>query len=155
VVFEAPRATWGYDKDMRQQGWALSDGVMKYASDLNPQTLALRQSSNWLQYMSTGELNRLLELRLVPDRAGALLVKHSRFADFFNNIILLLVAVPFILSRQRNLKSSAGLTVLTVGVVYVFIYVARYVGLQPVVATWLPILLFGALAAVALDAVKT
>jgi lipopolysaccharide export system permease protein len=84
-----------------------------------------------------------------------MLVRHCRFADFFNNLIMLLVAVPFILSRERNIKASAGLTVLMVGVVYVVVYFARYVGLAPVIAAWLPVLLFGPLATFMLDAVKT
>ena len=46
-------------------------------------------------------------------------------------------------------------TVLMVGVVYVFIYASRYMGIPPVVAAWLPILVFGSLGAVMLDSVKT
>ena len=44
-----------------------------------------------------------------------MLVRHARFADFFNSIILLLVTVPFILSRERNIKVSAGLALLGLG----------------------------------------
>ena len=68
---------------------------------------------------------------------------------------MLLVAVPFILSRERNIKASALMTVLMVVIVYIFIYGCRYVGLSPVVAAWLPILVFGPVSAVMLDAVKT
>jgi lipopolysaccharide export LptBFGC system permease protein LptF len=153
ATFLAADAYYYYDPP--QTGWVLREGKLVYHSDLTPADLALRQSSNWLAYMSTGELNRLLRLEQVPDLAGAMLVRHCRFADFFNNLIMLLVAVPFILSRERNIKASAGLTVLMVGVVYVVVYFARYVGLAPVIAAWLPVLLFGPLATFMLDAVKT
>ena len=105
--------------------------------------------------MSTAELTRLLRAGRLSDPAEALLIRHTRFADFFNNILMLLVAVPFILSRERNIKSSAALTVLMVGAVYVFVHLSRYVGLQPALAAWLPILVFGPVAAVNVDAVKT
>ena len=155
VCLKAPRANYEMDPATRQYGWRLTGGSLRYACDLDPDGLALRQSSSWLQYMSTGELNRLLRLQRLPDRGAALLVKHARFADFFNNIILLLVAVPFLLSRERNIKSSAGLTVLTVGLVYVCIYLSRYLVPDPVLATWLPLLIFGTLGAVMVDSVKT
>ena len=105
--------------------------------------------------MSTSELGRLLRLRRVSDTEGAKLVRHTRFADFFNNIILLLVGVPFILSRERNIKSSAGLTVLVVLGVYVCIYLSRYVGLPAMLAGWAPIIIFGALAGFIVEAIKT
>ena len=39
-----------------------------------------------------------------------------------------MLGLPFILSRQRNIKASAGLCILMVGMFYVFIYIARYMG---------------------------
>lgn len=153
ATFVAPEAT--YKDDPRDFGWWLTGGKLVYASDLTPPDLSLRQSSNWLSLMSTTELTGLLRLQRVPDLENAMLVRHCRFADFFNNLLLLLVAVPFILSRERKIKASAGLTVLMVIVVYVFIYTSRYVGLSPALAAWLPMLIFGPVAALMLDSVKT
>ena len=68
---------------------------------------------------------------------------------------LLLVAVPFILSRERNIKASATLCVLMVGVFLAFIYLCRYMGLDPLLAAWLPVFLFGPVAIIMLDAIKT
>ncbi len=136
-------------------GWRVRDGRMEVVSDLNPTELSLRQSSDWLQYMSTEELTQLLRLEHVADRKTAVLVRHTRFADLFNNIIMLLVATPFILSRERNIKASAGLTVLMAGTFFVFIYFSRYIGLDPVLAAWLPILAFGPVAAVMIESIKT
>ncbi len=141
--------------DGKNRRWTLTDGRMVYSCDLNPSNLALRQSGNWMEYMSTAELTRLLRLKRVPDARGATLVRHTRFADFFNNIILLLVAVPFILSRERNIKVSAGLALLMVGGTFAFIFVSRYIGLPPAIAAWLPILVFGPISAAMLDSIKT
>jgi len=144
-----------YRSDPRRPGWELQDGALLYHTDLDPSVLALRQARGWLRYMSTAEITRLLRLQRVPDREHALLVRHSRFADLINNLIMLIVGVPFILSRERNIKSSALLAVLMVGGLYVFIYLARYVGLPPLPATALPILVFGPIAAVMLYEIKT
>ena len=62
---------------------------------------------------------------------------------------------PFILSRQRNIKASAGLCVLIVGMFYVFIYICRYMGLLDFWAAFLPLLLFGPISVLMLDSVKT
>ncbi|OPX25107.1 MAG: hypothetical protein B1H04_00660 [Planctomycetales bacterium 4484_123] len=155
AYFKASSATFGYHRDRNVNGWFLRGGQLVYRCDLDPASLNLRQATDWVQYMSIAELNRLVKLQRVPDPEGVRLVRHTRFADFFNNIIMLLVAVPFILSRERNIKASAMLTLLMVAVVYIFIYVCRYLGLQPVLAAWMPILVFGPMAAVMLDAVKT
>ena len=153
AAFRAARAV--YVSDARRTGYALEGAVLAYATELDPADLSLRQSSEWLQFMSTAELTGLLRLQRLSDPEAAMLTRHTRLADFFNNVLMLLVAVPFILSRERNIKASAGLTVLTVGVFMVFIYAARYAGLSPFWAAWLPVLVFGPVAAFMLDAVKT
>ncbi len=154
VEIVAAKAQYG-QKD-GQQGWTLTDGRIVYRSDLTPRDLALRQSGQWIQYMSTAEMDQLLDLRQTSDPEQVTLNRHARLADFVNNILMLLVGVPFILSRERNLKASAGLTVLFVGALYVFIYLSRYVGIHPpALAAWLPILVWGPIAAVMVDMVKT
>lgn len=153
VEFRAASAR--FEQRDNPPGWKLDDGRLVYHSPLTPRDLALRQSGQWTEYMSTSELAQLTDLGQASDPDKLLLLRHSRFADFLNNIILLLIAVPFILSRERNLKSSAGLTVLTVGSVYILIYLTRYIGLPPVLAAWLPILICGPLAVLTVDSVKT
>jgi len=69
--------------------------------------------------------------------------------------VMLLLGLPFILSRQRNIKTSVGLNILVVGVFYIFIYTCRYLDIAPVWAAWLPVLIFGPLAVVMFDTVKT
>ena len=153
ACFTAERAT--YRPAGPTPGWELHGGRLTYVSNLDPGELTLRQSRGFLNYLSTGELTRLLRTEQLSEPQEALLARHSRFAEFFNNIILLLVAGPFILSRERNIKSSAALTVLMVGGVYLFIQLARHIELQPALAAWLPILVFGPVAVATVDAIKT
>lgn len=144
-----------YEAEGPRPGWVLRQGRLLYKSDLDPDELALRQAGSGISYMSTAELTQLLHTGRLSDPTGAVLARHTRFADFFNNILMLLVAVPFILSRERNIKSSAALTVLMVGTLYVFVHLSRYVGLSPALAAWLPMLVFGPVAAATVDSVKT
>jgi len=115
VWFKAERAIYHYSRAPKERGWVLDGARLVYSCDLTPSVLAIRGSSDWMQYMSSSELGQLLRLGRVGDKEGAKLLRYSRFGDFFSNIILLLVGIPFILSRERNVKSSAALTVLTVG----------------------------------------
>jgi len=152
VSIIADRATYVPER----QGWELAGGRLLCPTDLDPVALSLRRSSDAVQFMSTGELGDLLELPRVPDPENVRLTRQGRFADLFNNIIMLLVATPFILSRERNIKASALLAVLAVAVVYVAVYVCRHLdSVDPFLCAWAPILLFGPISAVTVDAVKT
>ena len=154
-TFVADAATWTRDPKKNSYYWKLENGRYFYPSDLTPEDLLLRQSSRWMSLMSSAKLTELLASDRVPDRQAALLEKHSRFADPINNLVMLLLGLPFILSRERNIKASAGMGVGMVGGYFAFVHLCRLVGLYPLIAAFLPIVLFGAVAAVMLDSVKT
>ena len=157
VEITAPEATYEevFRGHPRDYGWALPDGRLVSSSDLSPSVLTLRQSGDWLQHMSTADITRLLRLERVPDRRRAVLLRQSRIADFFNNILMLLLVAPFVLSRERNIKTSA-LRAVGMGIAFfVTIHLTRGIAFQPVVAAWLPMLIFGPVAVVMFDSVKT
>lgn len=152
ATFVATSATW----DANEQAWRLQNGALFCPSDLTSDDLVLRRSSRWLEYMSSNQLADVIRLRRVPDTDAALLVRHSRMTDPINNLIMLLLALPFILSRERrDVKASASLCLLMVGAFYAFVHLCRYVGLPPSLAAWLPTMLFGPVAVLMLDSVKT
>lgn len=154
-IFHANSATWVPTDANDDSHWLLEDGKLFFPSDLTNEDLTLRQSSRWLDLMSLNTISKLLKLGKVPDREAAVLAKHLRFAEPINNLILLLLGLPFILSRERNIKASAGLSVLMTGAYFAFIHIARVAGLPPMFAAFLPIVLFGTVAAVMLDSIKT
>ena len=183
-IFYAESATW-VPGAADESHWQLEGGAFFYPTDLTAEDLVLRQSSRWLDLMSTPELTKLLELDRIPDRRGAELAKHVRFADPINNLVMLLIGLPFIVSRERNIRAAAGLCLLMVGVYFAFFHLCRLLVfatpipyqsggslpgqmanlaisllsrlwcLEPVTGAFLPIVLFGTFAAVMLDAVKT
>jgi hypothetical protein len=135
--------------------WELRHGVLFIPSDMTPDAVVLRQSAEWISYMSTFELTRLLQFESIPGERSAVLTLHTRVANPINNLVMLLLGLPFILSRQRNLRKSVGLNILVVGAFYMFMYGCRYLDIEPLWAAWLPVLLFGPLAVVMFDTVKT
>ncbi len=153
-VFFAKEALW-QGGEIDESFWKLVEGRLFFTSDLTTEVLTLRRDSDWLHYMSSGDLGNLLKLRKVSDEETARLTKHIRVTDPINNLLMLLLGLPFILSRERNIKASASLCLLTVGAFYCFIYLCRYIGLDPFWAACLPTLLFGSIAVVMLDSIKT
>jgi len=136
--------------------WQLDRGVLFIPSDMTPDAIVLRQSAEWITYMSTFDLTQLLQFEQhIPGERSAVLTLHSRVANPINNLVMLLLGLPFILSRQRNLKKSVGLNILVVGAFYVFMYACRYIDIAPIWAAWLPVLIFGPLAVLMFDTVKT
>ncbi|MFA6134514.1 MAG: LptF/LptG family permease [Phycisphaerae bacterium] len=151
-VFTADAAIWQNSSG----AWQLVGGRLFYPTDLTAQDLVLRQSSHYLEYMSSSQLGDLLDLKRVPDPDSARLAKYIRLSEPFNNLVMLLLALPFILSRERrDIKASASLCLLMVGAFYAFIYLARSVGLPPPLGATLPVLLFGPVSVVMLDSIKT
>lgn len=145
----APPNTFGYE---------LVNGRVLIRSDLNPEHLALRRDSHWLQFMSSGELAQLLRSGRVPDPRMASMARHMRFVDPIISLLLLLVGLPFMVSRERNVPSAALKCVLVLILSGVVVYVTRSLGghlLDPVWAAWMPVLLLGPTAAVMLESIKT
>jgi len=154
VQFTAAHAVWRRDEEGNGY-WDLVNGRLFVPSDLTGDELVLRQAGQWMDFLSSSQIARLLELGRIPDRDAAVMLRHIRVTDPISNLLMLLLGIPFILSRERNIKASATLCLLMVGAYYAFTYICRYVGLPPVWAAWLPILLFGPVAVVMLDSIKT
>ena len=154
-IFIAPSANWVAPTAEFGGYWKLTEGELFYPSDLTPEDIILRRSSGWLDLMSGAQLTSLLRLRRIPDPLSVQMTRHIRYTDPINNLIMLLLGLPFIVSRERNIKTSAGLCLLVVASFYAFIYLCRYIGLPPALSAWMPILIFGGVAAVMLDSIKT
>jgi lipopolysaccharide export LptBFGC system permease protein LptF len=153
-VIVADRAVWT-ESDVFNY-WRLENGAIYYPTDLDPEGMALQRARQYYRYMSTRQLGQLLDSGKAINPHRVQLTKNIRIADPVNNIVMLLLGLPFILSRERNLKASALLCVMMVGAFFAFIYICRFLmPEQPFWAAYMPILLFGPVAAVMLDAIKT
>ena len=141
-----------------------------YTGNITPEEIALYRSNSFVNLLSTERINQLLD----PSRAASyganqlLRVKHSRFTQPLMNIILLLLAIPCVLTREPGqLKSAAMkcllLTGLGMGSIFLCAMLAgspppsrpEWADQWPAVMSFLPILIFGPLAVWLLDRVQS
>jgi len=155
AIFKADEARWIPRSEDMAGHYRLTNGELFHPTDLSPQDVVLRRSSGWLDFLSASQLASLLRMRQIPDAERVQMTRHVRFTEPVNNLIMLLLGLPFLVSRQRDIKASAGLCVLVVGAFYAFVYICRYIALSPALSAWLPILVFGGIAAVMMDSIKT
>jgi lipopolysaccharide export system permease protein len=176
----ADGATW----DDEDQEWKLVNGVrdtgirpedrtssrepvIAYKSNINPQELAIYRSGEYIDLLSTSRINEMLQRRSSYGAGSLLRVKHMRFTQPFMNVIILLLAIPCVLTREPGrLKHAAtlclALTGLCMGSVFVFQQLAsvnllgpNWVDEWPALMAWMPIFIWGPLGVWLLDRVKS
>ena len=172
----ADGAEWAPD----QHGWALQRGTVHdwragqigpiemggrtarrninvYETDLTPQQIMLRQASQWTSFLSVRQMNELERNGL--SNAGIAQLKHSRITQPLVNMLLLLIGVPFFLTREpRAVLASGAQCVAVGGLFFVFAFVSQNMLHSvdyPALPAWLPVLVFGPIVTVMLDSVKT
>jgi hypothetical protein len=93
-------------------------------------------------------------------------VKHWRFTQPLMNVILLLLAIPAVLTREPgHLKTAATRCLLLTGLGMGSVFLANQIATNPpslalaaqwpAIMAWLPIFLFGPVSVFLLDRVKT
>lgn len=105
----------------------------------------------WRQYLSTTELITGLQNRSIEPGADVRVMLHSRLIQPLLDISLVLLGLPLVLSRNsRNIFLAAGLCAVLVAVVYLVVLTCHGLGsnylLDPLLATTIPLVVFGPLA---------
>jgi lipopolysaccharide export LptBFGC system permease protein LptF len=139
--------------------------VESYQGGITPTEIQLYQSGGYVDLLSTRNINELLKRPLSYGRADLLRVKHTRIAQMIINMILLLLAIAAVLTREpRQLKTAATRCVLLCGACLTVAFLGHELaghppaGLSrhwPALMAWLPIFTFGPLSIWLLDRVKT
>ncbi len=132
-----------------------------YPTDLSPLELFLRGSTEYLRFQSTAQLLAMSKQPYIRNRMGKALEmeQHFRFTIPLINIIILLLAAPMVVSREPQsvfLQMVKALLVIVGAFAVTFVF--QQLGaqqLRPLLAAWLPVLIFGPLAVLVLDGVKT
>lgn len=177
-VIRADRARW----DEERQLWHLENGVAmplssasssgtseevgripvhEYASELTPKELQLQQATQWTNFLSLPDLEKLNQ-RFADSGTGEFIkVKHRRLTTVIMNMILLCVGIPFFLNRERPSVVIVGARCLAVcATCYVVTFLCQsmnlsVLGVDPALPAWIPIMLFGPVAVLLLDGIKT
>lgn len=176
-VIRADRARW----DEERQFWHLENGhrmrlgvdvpvagaiedlgretVTEYRSDLTPKELGLLQATMWTSFLSLPELTKLQQRFSGAGANEFIKVKHKRLTTVLMNMIMLCLGIPFFLNRERpSVLVAGGKCLLICGACYAFTFVFQSIALPslgPALPTWLPVLIFGPVAVLMLDSIKT
>ena len=85
--------------------------------------------------------------------------KHFRFTDPIINLVMLLLSLPMLVSRERtSSKTTRLLAMLLPCACFIATFACKIMGadlLDPLLAAWLPLIIFLPISVLALDAVKT
>ena len=162
----------------RTGGWLLSDVVrvndrrgtnpnvrpepvpqMVYTTPLNPGQLKLILRKNAVDYLATAQIDRLILYSPPALRLQLEKIMYTRSAQLVINMIMLLIGIPFLLTREpRRLVGNLFGCSLTTGLCFVTTFVCFQLAganLSPFLGAWLPVIIFGPLAVVMLDGIKT
>ena len=168
-VYRARFADWEADGEGR---WVLSDGVRHHGNRIMPcPALALPgitpdtvwhlsrgANAEQVQLLSYSELARLRELR--PGRHDLRLQYHVHFTMPLACIILILLTLPLAVYFERGSRAERVVFAILICAAYlVFDLASRSLGLRqfvdPAVAAWGPVIVFGAFGAVFYSSVRT
>ncbi len=165
VLLGAPVATW----DDARGDWRLEDGRQRTAdrslprewldmSGVTPELLErLGKEGRETIQLSYSELLDLRRLR--PLRSDLVMAYHTHFTFPLANLVLLLLALPFAITFERG--SRIGRVVFAIGLCGIYLVAdltCQTLGnsmLHPVLAAWLPTIVFGSLGVATFSGVRT
>jgi lipopolysaccharide export LptBFGC system permease protein LptF len=122
--------------------------------------------ASYFDLLSTTQMNELLERPRQYASADLLRAKHTRLSSHVMNIVLILLAIPAVLTREPgHLRRAAGRTLLLVGAAMGTVFLCQMLAREPpteALATrwpawmaWTPVMIFGPLAVILLDKLET
>ncbi len=174
-AIRADRARW----DEERQLWHLENGfttelatmpargateevgrvpIHEYASELTPKELQLQQATQWTNFLSLPDIQRLHQ-RFAESGTGEFIkVKHRRLTTIIMNMVLLCLGIPFFLNRERPSVIIVGgrcLAVCATCYVVTFLCQSVELGMDPALPAWLPVIMFAPAAVLLLDGIKT
>jgi lipopolysaccharide export system permease protein len=144
-----------------------TEPVDVYKSNVTPEEVALYHSGKWVELLSTSRIDELIARPGSYGQASLMRVKHWRFTMPVMNVILLLLAIPCVLTREPGtLKTAATKCLILTGLGMGSIFLSQQLAgqppsdpqwqqLWPVLMAWLPIFVFFPIGVFLLDRVKT
>jgi lipopolysaccharide export system permease protein len=142
------------------------ESIDVWQTSITPQEIDLYRNTDFVELLSTDRINELLERPKSFGAENLQRVKHSRFTQPIMNVILLLLAIPCVLTREPGkLKQGATICLLLIGLAMGSIFLCQQIAGTPprsqiaahwpAIMAWVPIFLFGPLSVFLLDRVKT
>ncbi len=172
----ADAATWDNDRSM----WILQNGryvalgggsgepqpIIELKSSISPVVIALYRSMNTAELLSTARINELLASPQAFGTGDLVRVKHTRWAGVLLNIIMLLLSIPAVLTRDARIVAPMALRCgLLVAAAMAMVFITQSLASRPPNMRWLdqwaalmaflPVFVFGPIAVFMLSRVKS
>ncbi|MEX2213946.1 MAG: LptF/LptG family permease [Phycisphaeraceae bacterium] len=132
--------------------------VAFFGTDVSPQVLKARRAAIYSSLLSMRQLSELLD-NPAADRPELLRIMHSRFSMMVFNILILAIALPQFLTRvpPNPVKAAVYGAAIAIGSWIQAIVLLQFMSgsLNPVVAAWLPVVIYLPITAVVLSRIKT
>jgi lipopolysaccharide export system permease protein len=118
------------------------------------------RGERWLELAPTWELLKRLEDGKTTHRTEIAVLVHTRLMRPILNMTLIFLGLPMVLGPEhRKLFWNLGLCLVLSATLHAVLYICQSLGhneiLSPTLAAWLPILIFGPVAAALYDLVQT
>ena len=137
--------------------------VASWKTSISPEEIALYRSGDFVELLATDKINQLLQRPKSYGTIALLRVKHFRWSQLLVNIVLLLLAIPCVLTREPGtLKTDLIKCIFLCGLCMASIFLAHQIagnppaGEQwrqqwPLIMAWVPIFIYLPLAIYLLD----
>lgn len=132
--------------------------VSSYPFGLTPEQLVLRQSSEWVNLLSLRQMNTLLASENLPNLTAIRMQRHIWLTTPLVQLLLLLLTIPFFLTREpANVLTAGGRSLVVTGAFFAVSFASQGIisGQWAALVVWAPILLFGPVAVLLLANLKT
>ncbi|HMB96054.1 MAG TPA: LptF/LptG family permease, partial [Tepidisphaeraceae bacterium] len=144
ATWDADNQQWNLVKGRRVSGLRPQEKrsperpIAVYKSNITPDEISLYHSGEFINLLSHERINELLERPQIYGAIDLLRVKHFRLSQFVMNIVMLLVAIPCVLTREPGrLKKSIFQCLVLVGLCMASYFIAYQIaGLPPGGTEW-------------------
>jgi len=141
-------------------GFSAEEPLSFFYSDMDPQTLLRQRRRDFYRYLSFHGISQLLRESALINANVYEVVMHQHLAKPVLNLVILLLGLPFVVGQEgksyfASIVICIGLFVLVLGTEYVAAEFGSQGHVSPVLAAYLPVLVFTPVAILCMDAVRT
>jgi lipopolysaccharide export LptBFGC system permease protein LptF len=142
--------------------------VAHFSGTTSPESLALFVSrGDFVDLLSTRRINQLLQVPGTMARVDLLRVRDARWASLVLNIVMVLLTIPCVLTRQPAMLQTSTLRVFVlIGACMACVFITQnmagrppanpqWMFAWPAMMAWLPLFLFAPLSVYMLDRIKS
>ncbi len=138
-----------------------------YDGEVTPDEIDLYRGRAMVEYLPTRKINQLIASSKSYGEADLYKIKNLRWTQPFMNIVLLVLAIPAVLTFDpKTLKTAATKCLTLIGLAMSSVFLCQqmagkppygqvWIAMWPALMSWMPIFLFAPVAAVLFDRVRT